>query len=206
MRKLFNRLSLSSKLVISAIIPLLALAYYFYIIQSDRQVRTKTTENFISRLNTTISANNLIDQLQQERRFSLSYLFKKRNENDLINQRKEVSLAFEEVEESFKNGFNEDFKKFAFVDDLQNWRQQIDKNELPAIDILLNYQLLIDRLLGSTNIKTDNPVIIENSGNQLDASSTIVRMINLIALMRLEIYLDLSGNTSSSLADNFQKN
>src|SRR5690606_14671039 len=205
MRKLFNRLSLSSKLVISAIIPLLALAYYFYIIQSDRQVRTKTTENFISRLNTTIAANNLIDQLQQERRFSLSYLFKKRNENDLINQRKEVSLAFVGVEESFKNGFNEDFKKFAFVNDLHSWREKIDKGELPAVDILLNYQLLIDRLLGSTNIKTDNPAIIETSGNQLDASSSMARMINLIALMRLEIYLDLMGNTSiSSLIDNFQ--
>ena len=207
MKNLFNKLSLSSKLAISAIIPLLALAYYFYIIQSDRQVRIKTTENFISRLNNTIAANNLVHELQRERRYSIAYLLKKGSENELLAQRKQVSIAFTALEESLQRGFNEEFQKFAFGEELDSWRDKVIINELPGIDILENYQLVIDRLQGSTNIKTDNPAIIAAANGKLEASSAIARMTNLISVMRLEIYLALIDSSSDTkLLDDFDKN
>src|SRR5690606_9926178 len=89
MKKVFNRIPLNLKLVFSAIIPLLALIYYFYVIQAEREVRIETTKNFITRLNTTVAINNLADNLQQERRYSLSKLLGRKTESNisLINQR-----------------------------------------------------------------------------------------------------------------------
>src|SRR5690606_26107371 len=111
MRKLFNRIPLNLKLVFSAAIPLLALLYYFYIIQAEKQLQITTTNNFIDRLNNTVATANLIDELQQERRFSLSLILRKENDSNLSNQRKESDIAFNELEKFSNNGFTEDYKE-----------------------------------------------------------------------------------------------
>jgi len=206
MKKVFNRIPLNLKLVLSAIIPLLALVYYFYIIQQERNVKIATTENFISRLNTAVAISNLADQLQQERRFSLSYLLRRESENNLIEQRKKVSLAFTELENLSEDGFSEQFRKMTFLDELQNWRKEVDSYEISANDVLLNYQLLLERLQSNIDIQTDNPIIIQTSGDKLDASSALSKMANFIALMRLNIYLNLTQNASvSTTLTDFQK-
>jgi len=207
MKKIFNRIPLNLKLIFSAVIPLLALTYYFYIIQQERQIRIATTENFISRLNNAVAISNLADQLQQERRLSLSYLLRRENESNLLEQRKKVSLAFTEFENLSKDGFSDQFRKFTFVDELQNWRTKVDNHEIPANEVLLNYQLLLERLQGNIDIETDNPIILKTSGDKLNASSTLSKMTNYIALMRLNIYLSLTDNVSvSATLDDFEKN
>jgi signal transduction histidine kinase/DNA-binding response OmpR family regulator/HAMP domain-containing protein len=207
MRKLFNRIPLNLKLVLSAVIPLLALIYYFYITQVEKQIQITTTNNFIGRLDNSIATANLVDELQQERRFSLSFLLKRENNTNLINQRRESDNAFDELEKVSGDTFSEDYKKFTFINDLQDWRKRIDSASISANDVLLNYQLLIDRLQSKINIRTDNPVRIQTSNNKLEASSALSRMINLIAVMRLELYLNLTNNVSVSTSfSDFQKN
>lgn len=207
MRKLFNQIPLNLKLLFSAVIPLLALFYYFYIIQAEKQIRVTSTNNFIGRLNNTIATDNLIDELQQERRFSLSFILKRENSTNLIDQREESDIAFSELEKLSKNGFSEDYKKFTFINDLEGWRKRIDNNDITVDEVLINYQILIDRLQGNINIRTDNPLLIQTSNSKLEASTALSGMSNLIALMRLEIYLSLIDNASMSLfIIDFQKN
>ncbi|TCK82708.1 response regulator [Albibacterium bauzanense] len=207
MRKLFNKIPLHLKLLFSAVIPLLALFYYFYIIQAEKQIRITSTDNFITRLNSTIATNNLIDELQQERRFSLSFILKRENNSNINGQRERSDIAFSELEKLSNDGFTDDYKKFTFIDELGEWRRRVDSDSITANEILSNYQLLIDRLQGIVNIRTDNPLLIQRSNNKLEASAALSEMTNLIALMRLEIYLKLINNPSitPSLLD-FQKN
>lgn len=207
MKKLFNRIPLNIKLILSAVIPLLALIYYFSVIHTERTVRIQTTENFIGRLDLTVASGDLVDKIQQERRFSLSYLLGRENNANLITARKETDRAFSEYESLMKDGFTEDFRKYSYINDLENWRSEVDSRNIQASDVLLNYQLLIERVQVNSNIRTDNPVILERSGNQLTAGSIASRMTNLIAMMRLEVYLTLVGDTSiSGSLDEFSKN
>jgi len=207
MRQLFNRIPLNLKLLFSAVIPLLALIYYFYIIQAEKQLQIVTTTNFIGRLNNTVATANLIDELQQERRFSLSLILKRENNNNLVDQREETDIAFNELEKLSIVGFTEDYKKFTFINDLQDWRKRIDSDDITANDVLLNYQLLIDRLQSNLDIRTDNPILIQNSNSKLEASAALSGMTNLIALMRLDIYLNLTHNVSVSTSfSEFEKN
>src|SRR5690606_1846584 len=207
MTMLFNRIPLNLKLIFSAVIPLLALFYYFYIIQAEKQIQVSTTNNFISRLDNTIATANLIDELQKERRFSLSFLLKRESNGNLIAQREKSDIAFNELEKSSQNGFTDDYKKFTFINSLEEWRIRIDSDSITANDVLLNYQLLIDRLRNNVDIQTDNPILIETSNDMLEASAALSGMNNLIALMRLDIYLNLTHNESLSTSFNdFQKN
>jgi len=84
---------------------------------------------------------------------------------------------------------------------------KVDNYDITAGEVLANYQLLIERLGGNTHINTDNPVLLKTSGDKLSASTSISEMINLIAFMRLQIYLNLSKDASitASLKE-FQKN
>src|SRR5690606_16920145 len=198
MKQLFNRIPLNLKLILSAIIPLLALLYYFYVINTEREIKIATTENFIGRLNSTVAVSDLSDQLQQERRLSLSYLVGRENESNLINQRKETDVAFSKLEELLQGGLNESYKEYTFINELSDWRLQVDDHKLSPREVLTNYQLLIERLQGNLTIKTDNPSIIAKSGHKLEASSAMARMVNLIAVMRLEIYLMLANDASVS--------
>ncbi|HUH17596.1 response regulator [Albibacterium sp.] len=207
MTKLFNRIPLNLKLLFSAVIPLLALFYYFYIIQAEKQIQVSTTNNFISRLNNTIATANLIDELQKERRFSLSFLLKRENNSNLIVQREQSDIAFNELEKTSQNGFTEDYKKFTFINSLEDWRRRIDTDSITANDVLLNYQLLINRLQSNISIRTDNPILIKTSNDKLEASAALSGMANLIALMRLDIYLNLTHDESLSTSfTDFQKN
>src|SRR5690554_1606006 len=142
MTKLFNRIPLNLKLIFSAVIPLLALFYYFYIIQAEKQIQVSTTDNFIGRLNNTIATANLIDELQKERRFSLSFLLERENNSNLIIQREQSDIAFNELEKVSQNGCTEDYKNFTFINSLADWRRRIDTDSITANDVLLNYQLL----------------------------------------------------------------
>ena len=198
MKRLFNRIPLNIKLILSAVIPLLVLIYYFSVISTERTVRIQTTENFIGRLDLTVASGDLVDQIQQERRYSLSYLLGRENNANLITARKETDRVFSEYESLMKEGFTEDFRKYSYINDLENWRSEVDRRTIQASDVLLNYQLLIERVQVNSNIRTDNPVILERSGNQLTAGSIAARMTNLIAMMRLEVYLTLVGDTSIS--------
>src|SRR5690606_33787079 len=127
-------------------------------IQVEKQIQITTTNNFIGRLDNSIATANPVDELQQERRFSLSFLLKRENNANLINQRRESDNAFDALEKVSGDTFSEDYKKFTFINDLQDWRKRIDSANISANDVLLNYQLLIDRLQSKINIRTDNPV------------------------------------------------
>src|SRR5690606_33118878 len=205
MKQLFNRIPLNLKLILSAIIPLLALLYYFYVINTEREIKIATTENFIGRLNSTVAVSDLSDQLQQERRLSLSYLVGRENESNLINQRKETDVAFSKLEELLQGGLNENYKEYTFINELSDWRLQVDDHKLSPREVLTNYQLLIERLQGNLTIKTDNPSIIAKSGHKLEASSAMARMVNLIAVMRLEIYLMLTDASASTSLNKFNE-
>src|SRR5690606_11177759 len=106
MKQVFNRIPLNLKLILSAVVPLLALIYYFYVIHSEREVKIATTENFIGRLNSSVAVSDLADQLQQERRFSLSYLVARENEANVLNQRKETDATFAQLEQLRGSGLN----------------------------------------------------------------------------------------------------
>src|SRR5690606_4335689 len=98
MKRLFNRIPLNVKLILSAVVPILALIYYFSLIQTEKSVRITTTENFIGRLDLTVATGKLIDRVQQERRYSLSYLLGRESNGNLIKSRKETDEAFKEYE------------------------------------------------------------------------------------------------------------
>jgi signal transduction histidine kinase/DNA-binding response OmpR family regulator len=207
MKKLFNRIPLNVKLILSAVVPILALIYYFSLIQTEKSVRITTTENFIGRLDLTVATGELIDRVQQERRYSLSYLLGRESNGNLIKARKETDEAFREYEALVQGGFTDEFKEYSYLNKLENWRVMVDNREITASEVLLNYQLITERIQVNSTLRTDNPVILKNAGDQLAAGSITARMTNLIAMMRLEVYLTLVGDTSiSGSLDEFSKN
>ena len=83
-RNQFNLIPLNYKLTLLALVPLIVLIFFFYLIEKEKTENITGNNNFITRINLALAADDLVEQIQQERRLSLSNLFKG-NENGALS-------------------------------------------------------------------------------------------------------------------------
>ena len=87
MKGFFKRLSLSAKLILVGALPLFFLL--FLVIQYNKEKNEKLTmiDGYRQRIRQAININELIDQLQLERRYSFGYSLKEKWQNEMLEQR-----------------------------------------------------------------------------------------------------------------------
>lgn len=185
--KLFTRISLNSKLFLSGLIPILALLYFFYIIYQQKQSQITNTANFATRLVVSSNINGLLEDIRQERRESVSKALGKEVGESLQNERDQVDLAIEKISDIVDKEAFRNYKSAMFLTRLPQWRKEIDNNELNAVKIVNNYQMMLDRLR-SYSFAQSTVFISKNIEESLHVNTILTNLVNYISLMRLQVY------------------
>src|SRR5690554_4266809 len=133
--KLYTRVPLNFKLLLSGLVPVVALFYFFYLIYQQKQLQIADTANFSTQVNVSLNVNRLLEDLRQERRGSVSKAVGKEGGESLEMERDRVDASIKKIEETLDNEIFNNYKSFMFLSRLPEWRTQIDNNELSTIMI-----------------------------------------------------------------------
>jgi signal transduction histidine kinase/CheY-like chemotaxis protein/HAMP domain-containing protein len=182
--KLSTQIPLNIRLFMSGLLPILALFYFFYLIYEQKRLQIADTRNFTVQLQFSSKVNNLLEDLRQERRISLNNTL---GEN-LRNERDEVDSTIEEIESMSGKEMFDNYKNFTFLTRLPEWREQINNRELSAVEIVSNYQMMLDRLQSYSYARANNLSISHDIGNSLQVNSILTNLVNYISLLRLQVY------------------
>lgn len=182
--KLSTKVPLNVRLFISGLLPILALFYFFYLINEQKRTQIADTKSFTIQLQLSASVNKLLEDLRRERSASLhgSLAEVVRNERD------GVDTSIEEIEAIAGRELFDNYKNFTFLTRLPEWRAQIDNGQLSAMAIVNNYQMMIDRLQSYSHASANNLSISQDIGNSLQVNSILTELVNYVSLLRLQVY------------------
>lgn len=184
--KIFTKVPLNLKLFFSGIVPVLALLYFFFLIYQQKQEQIAETEDFQRQVMLSTNVNKLLENLRQERRESLSKLAGKETNEDLNNERAEVDSNVEEIKQILDSDAFTNYQSLVFFNRLPEWRTQIDNNQLNAVSIVNNYQMMLDRLLPYSY--TQSGRLTSKVGELSQTNTILANLVNYISLMRLQVY------------------
>lgn len=134
--ELFKKLPLQAKLILIGFVPTL---FFFYVsfqyYQAEKQ-KLRMVNNNIRIINRAVAVNNLIEQLNTERRYGYEYALKKHQYRDFKEQWKYTDSAIihlEHVDPELKG-----IVKYTLLDGLDNIRKNNTQQKLSA-DVIMNY-------------------------------------------------------------------
>src|ERR1700744_4264378 len=133
---LFKKLSLPNKLILIGIIPLLFLIGISvdYYLSEKQKLNLLDDDARVGKRSTPVA--QLLDELQEERRFAYEYALKKESHPQLLVQRMRT--------DSLLNLLNSDaalrgFEKYTMLGDLQKMRQRNDQQKSSPIEVMSYY-------------------------------------------------------------------
>jgi len=198
-RNYFNLIPLNYKLALLGIVPLVAMIFFFYLVEKEKGERINGANNFINRINFALTTDNLIEQLQQERRLSLSKLFNQNDEGALGIQQLKTDEALQQFEVYTDSGLTADYRAYTFIDELASWRTKISNGALSYQQIFNNYQKITERLKAYTSVSTDYGYINKSLGERMELREILSNMISYGAALRLTVYFAYANKQSNAI-------
>lgn len=193
-RNQFNLIPLNYKLALLALVPLIVLIFFFYLIEKEKTERITGNDNFITRINLALAADDLVEQIQQERRLSLSNLFKGNENGALSVQQLKTDEAIQKFDTYVDSGLNAEYANYTFIDELPSWRSKINNKEMSYDEVFNSYQKLTERLSGFTTVSTDYSNLNRELGSRIALREILSNTINYLAILRLNIYFTLADD------------
>jgi len=188
MKNRFNLIPLNYKLALLGFVPLVALIFFFYLIEKEKKERIDGANNFISRINLALTTDNLIEQLQQERRLSLRKIFDNNDEGALSVQQLKTDEAVQQLNLYTDSGLSTDYADYTFINDLPIWRSSINKGTMGYEETFNNYQKITERLAALSEVSTDYTNINQSLGTRIALREILSNMVNYFTVLRLNVY------------------
>lgn len=131
--RLFNNISLRSKLIIASIIPLIALSYYLIINLQEENSKKNSSLKVIAAVSEIQSISQVIHELQKERALTLGFLSSNGSQKgpELMEQREMMDKALFSLQQQL-NEQNRSISEFAKPDSLNSVRATV--NSLTGIN------------------------------------------------------------------------
>lgn len=198
-RNYFNLIPLNYKLALLGFVPLLALIFFFYIVEKGKTDRIAGTNDFIARIDLTLTVDNLVEQLQQERRLSISKIFNQHDEGELSVQQLKTDEATQQLNAYIDKGLNADYGNYTFINELPNWRTQINNGEIPYEEVFNHYQKITERLSTLSQVSTDYSDINENLGSKIALREILSKAVNYVATLRLTLFFTFADDNLDTI-------
>lgn len=195
----FNLIPLNYKLAMLGFVPLMCLLFFFFVVEKEKADRIEGTNNFITRINQALSADNLIEQLQQERRLSLDKIFKKKDEGALSVQQLKTDEAIQQFNTYIDSGLNADYAEYTFINELPSWRSDLAAGKMGYEETFNNYQKITERLSVFSKVSTDYANLNQSLGGKIELREIMSQMVNYVAILRLNIYFAYADNSINTL-------
>lgn len=199
MKNRFNLIPLNYKLALLGFVPLMALIFLFFLIEKEKTERIGGANNFINSIHLALTADNLIEQLQQERRLSLNKIFNKADAGELTVQQLKTDDAIQQLNLYTDSGLSVDYADYTFINELSAWRSHINSGEMSYEEAFNNYQKITERLSVYTEVSTDYSNISKTLGNRIALRNIYSKLVNYFAILRLHIYFAYMDNTDEQI-------
>jgi len=179
---------LSTKLILIGLIPFLFLIYLSYQLYKERAGTVSLLKVYIERINESVNINSLIEELQNERRYSFIYTMKKERPPLLHIQRARTDSIMLVLQNS-KNVALEGFTGYTFLKDLPDIRAAIDTIPNLGSDVVMTYYTnAIFRLSTLNPLPVEPGVYLKLVYKDLAGQRLLSQMITFLGIIRANIY------------------
>ncbi|WP_207492625.1 response regulator [Aridibaculum aurantiacum] len=188
MNKMFKRISLTGKLMLIAIFPILLLVFFAIQIYKEKSERLEILNNYIERIEQSAAISNVVDVLQVERRLSFGYSISRSWRTEMLMERKKTDEA---IQKMVQFEWVSSSPKYTFLDSLQQIRAAIDDTSITPNGVMTYYTNTIFRV-NTLNIITGGNITYLNPVNaDLMSQKLMMEMITYLGIVRASIYYSL---------------
>ncbi|HMJ46049.1 MAG TPA: nitrate- and nitrite sensing domain-containing protein, partial [Ferruginibacter sp.] len=187
MNRLFRKIPFSIKLMLIAFIPLCFLVYIVIQLFNEKNENINLIKNRIDRINQSAAITALIDNLQEERKYSFDYAMTNAPRKGLVLQRPKTDRFINILKES-KDPALYRFTEYTSLDRLEEVRSRIDTANMKQDAVMHYYSNMIFRL------NTLNITPVPFSGymqpifKDVAAQRLLSEMITYLGIIRSNIY------------------
>ena len=182
----FRNLSLTGKLLLIGIIPILFLIYFSIMIYREKSQKVELLGNYIEHVKQSKNTNELIAELTMERRYSYFYIINDTGYNSLLIHRRKTDSILQLLEKSNDLSLK-DFPKYTFLDKLDTIRTVVDSQKITTNDIMQYYTDAIFRInLLASNIPANS--FLEPAYQDLVGQEKLSEMITYLGIIRTNVF------------------
>ena len=182
----FRNLSLTVKLLLIGIIPVLFLIYFSLMIYHEKSQKVELLGDYIEHIQQSQNVAELVAELTRERRYSYFYILNDTGHNRILESRKRTDSVLQILKES-KNPSFKDFPQYTFLDNLHTVRVSIDSLKLNTNAIMQYYTDAIFRLnLLSPALPSNN--FVKPAYKDLVAQKKLSEMITYLGIIRTNVF------------------
>src|SRR5690606_5558578 len=184
----FRKLSLTVKLLLVGIIPVLLLIYFSYIIYNEKTRKLNMMGDYIEQVTQSGVISELVSQLGLERRYSYHYVLKKDSVDKMKAQRLITDSVIAHLEKN-SNDLLDNFIDYTFLHEMPGIRQQIDEN--PSVNpntIVDFYTRAIFRLNTLNSWEPPRNVYSESDYQDIISQGLLKDMLTHLSIIRTNMY------------------
>jgi signal transduction histidine kinase len=187
----FRNLSLTAKLLLIGIIPILFLIYFSLVIYREKARKVELLGDYIEHVDQSANIGELISELTRERRYSYLYTIKDTdkeiNHRQILEHRQKVDSVIRILKKSDDLALR-DFTKYTFLDNLAATRAAIDTVKQFRPDAVIQYYT--DAIFRINTLKSAIPgnTFLKPVYQDLLAQKTLSEMITYLGILRTNIF------------------
>ncbi len=182
----FRNLSLTAKLLLIGVIPVLFLIYFSLMIYKEKSQRVELLGNYIEHIQQSQNVAELVAELTRERRYSYFYALNDTGFTTLLQHRKRTDSIINIIEKSKDNSFK-DFQKYTFLNKIDSARNAIDSLKLTTNGIMEYYTDAIFRL-NLLSAALPSNTFLKPAYPDLVAQKKLSEMITYLGIIRTNVF------------------
>lgn len=182
----FRKLTLTAKLLLIGLIPVLFLIYFATIIYTEKTEKVELISNYIDHIDQSATITELISELGRERRYSFFYKLYDTGYTTLFRHRERVDSIFETLKNS-KDAALRNFPTYTFLKDLPQVRKAIDSLHITSNEITDFYTQAIFRLNTLSPVYPSHK-FLKPVYQDLVAQDKLSEMITYLSIIRTNVF------------------
>jgi hypothetical protein len=191
----FRNLSLTAKLFLLGIIPVLFLIYFSWIIYHEKFQKVDLIGSYIKHIEQSQKVMGLVAELTRERRYSYFFILGDSGFKPLLQHRKKTDSVLLLLSIS-KDPSYKDFRQYTFLDKLDSVRSLIDSNKINPNGVTEYYTDAIIRLnLLTSSIPANS--FLKPVYNEIVAQKKLSDMITYLGIVRTNVFNLLLNQTNT---------
>ncbi len=183
----FKRLPFAIKLILVALIPLLFAIYLTFQFYQEKSQRLQLIKSYKDRIQLSADLSGLIDNLQEERKFSFDYAVSNAPLQQLLTQRPKTDYYIKRLKESNDLSISH-FPDYTNLNKLGEIRSRIDTSKISPDVVMHYYSNMIFRLNTLNAIPISQNSYLESLYKELAAQKILTEMVTYLGIIRSNIY------------------
>jgi signal transduction histidine kinase len=185
--RLFKLIPFAAKLILIALIPMVFLVYLAIQYQLEKGEKVRTVRLFAERIAVAADIAALIDNLQEERKFSFDHAITGAPRNNIDLQRARTDVYLDRLKHTTDPTLY-DFARYTELNKLYDIRRDIDSSRTSANVVMHTYSTIIFRLNTLSAIPMAMHEDLAPLYSDLAAQKIISEMLTYLGIIRSNIY------------------